>query len=146
MSEAGVAVRAAGITIGPSREGGFPLGAIFAIVAAAAAAAVGLLHLDHLPWTACFFKAFTGWPCPTCGSTRALGRLFALDLPGALAMNPLAALGALALLPWAAADALLLLRGRALALSVSPGGARVLRSVVVLLVAANWLYLLGAER
>src|SRR5262249_59448131 len=77
--------------------GRLPLGAIFGAIGLAATTAIGVLHLDHLGFTVCLFKAFTGWPCPTCGSTRALGRLFALDLPGALAMNPLVAVGALAL-------------------------------------------------
>ena len=37
----------------------------------------------------CLWHAWTGWPCPGCGSTRALVRLLRADLPGALALNPL---------------------------------------------------------
>ena len=85
-------------------------------------------------------------PCPTCGGTRALGRLFALDLPGAFAMNPLVAAGALVLVPWAVADLALLTRGRALGAHVGPRLGVVLRVAAVLLVLANWAWLVAAGR
>jgi hypothetical protein len=47
----------------------------------------------------CVFKAVTGWPCVTCGATRAV-RLLAAGQAGAAArMNPLVTTG---LLAWAA--------------------------------------------
>src|SRR5262245_65841919 len=82
-----------------------PAGARVAGLGLLGCAVVGLLHLDHLPWTVCFFKAATGLPCPACGTTRALGRFFALDVAGALSMNPLAALGFIGLLAWGLTDA-----------------------------------------
>lgn len=127
-------------------RGALPLGAILATIGAASSAAVGLLRLDALPWHLCLFKLATGWPCLTCGSTRALGRLFALDPAGALAMNPLAALVALVLIPWGLADAVLLSRGRALGLELSPSAALAARLLVVTLAAANWAYLVAAGR
>jgi len=126
--------------------GGLPLGAILAGIAALAAAAVALLHLDALPFTVCVFKFATGWPCATCGSTRALARLFHADLAGAWGMNPLAATGMMALLPWGAADLALLARGRALRLELGPAAARAARVAVVAAVAANWAYLVAAGR
>ena len=42
----------------------------------------------------CVWRASTGWPCPGCGSTRAILRLLQTDFPGAVALNPLAACGA----------------------------------------------------
>jgi len=45
---------------------------------------------------ACIWRASTGWPCPGCGTTRALVRLLHADLAGALAVNPLAAAAAVA--------------------------------------------------
>jgi len=126
--------------------GRLPLGAIFGAIGLVATGAVGLLHLDHLGFPVCLFKALTGLPCPTCGGTRALGRLFALDLPGAFAMNPLVAAGALALVPWALADLVLLTRGRALDAHVGPRLGVGLRVAAVLLILANWAWLLAAGR
>jgi hypothetical protein len=124
--------------------GGPPLGVIFAAIGVLGCVAVGLLGLDQLGFPVCFFKLATGLPCPTCGSTRAFGRLFGRDLAGALAVNPLATLLALAVVPWAIADLLLLTRGRSLGLRASPAAARVLRIAVLALVLANWIYLIAA--
>src|SRR5262245_55658791 len=102
-------------------RGGLPLGAILAACGGVIALAVGLLHLARLPIPVCVFKAVTGWPCPTCGSTRAVGRLLEGDLPGAFAMNPLAVMVALAILLWGLADLVLLARRRALAVELGQG-------------------------
>jgi hypothetical protein len=39
----------------------------------------------------CLWREWTGWPCPGCGTTRAIVRLLHADVVGALASNPLAA-------------------------------------------------------
>lgn len=126
--------------------GSLPLGAIFGGIAVLGSAVVGLLGLDRLPFTVCYFKTLTGLPCPTCGSTRSVGCLVEGDLPAALAMNPLAAAVILALVPWALADLALLARGRALGLEVSPRVGGLLRVAAVALVLANWAYLIAAGR
>ena len=129
-----------------ARPGATPLGAIFLACGVVIAAAVGLLHLDHLPVTFCAFKAVTGLPCMTCGTTRAFARLYSLDLPGAVTMNPLSAAVALALVPWGLVDLVLLPRGRALVLEISRGLAPFVRVTAVALVFANWAYLIVAGR
>jgi hypothetical protein len=126
--------------------GAFPLGAVLAAIGVTAGLAVGLLQLDRLPFSVCVFKAVTGWPCLTCGTTRALALLFARDVPAAFAMNPLATLLAGALLPWGVADGLLMLRGRALGVELAPWVGRVARAAAVPLLLGQWAYLVAAGR
>ena len=64
-------------------EGRLPLGAIFGTIALVGTFAVGLLHLDHLGFPVCLFKAMTGLPCPACGST---GFYRLESLPGVIAV------------------------------------------------------------
>jgi hypothetical protein len=129
-----------------SRAGAPPLGIIFLGVGLVLGMAVWLLGLDRLGFTFCYFKAFTGWPCPSCGTTRALARLVRGDLAGGLAMNPLTATGILAVVPWAAADALLLARGRALSVRVRPALRPALVALAVAAGLANWAYLVSVGR
>jgi hypothetical protein len=119
---------------------------VFGGIGLLAGAAVWLLRLDRIPLTFCLFKAFTGLPCPTCGSTRALGRLFALDFAGALRMNPFTTVAAVVIAGWALADLALLPRRRALGLEVSPRLGFALRVGALLVFVANWVYLVAAGR
>jgi hypothetical protein len=123
-----------------------PLGLVFGGIGLLAAAAVRLLRLDRLPLTLCVFKGLTGLPCPTCGSTRTLGRLAALDFGGALSQNPVAAVAAVVVGAWALADLALLPRRRALGLEVAPRLGLALRWGALFLFLANWVYLVAAGR
>ena len=129
-----------------ARAGAPPLGAIFGGIGLLAAAAVWLLRLDRIPLTFCVFKGLTGLPCPTCGSTRALGLLFARDFAGALRMNPFTTVVASVVAAWAVADLILLPRRRALGLEVSSRLGFALRVGALALFLANWVYLVAAGR
>jgi hypothetical protein len=126
-----------------ARPGATPLGLVFLACAIALAAAVAVLHLDRLPVALCAFKAITGVPCMTCGTTRTLARLATLDLRGAAAMNPLATAVGIALVPWGLADLALLKRGAAVTLEVSRRAARPLRIAALAAIALNWAYLMA---
>jgi hypothetical protein len=123
-----------------------PLGLLFAGAGLIAGAAVLVLHLDRLPFAFCAFKQLTGLPCPTCGGTRALGRLAALDLHGAFVMNPLAVAFAGVVALWAMSDLLLLPRRQSLRLTIRPDLAMPVRITVLLVALLNWAYLVLAGR
>ena len=95
----------------------------------------------------CVFKAVTGWPCVTCGGTRAIRALCEGDLPHALRANPLVALGAIG---WAGygAYALGALTGGwpRLRIQLDHASARRLRWVAVFLVGLTWAYLVAEGR
>ena len=114
---------------------------------ALAAAATALVAAALLPFAAprlaalpaCPLRAASGWPCPACGSGRALTALAAGQPLVALAANPLAVAGlvGLGLLGLAAGAAEL--AGRPL--HEPRELSRPLRLALVALFAANWLYL-----
>lgn len=64
-------------------------------------------------WPECRFRAATGLPCPTCGSTRLLEALWAGDPAAAARANPAVFAGLVLVAAWAA----LSLAGRKLVLT-----------------------------
>jgi len=114
-----------------------------AVTVGAAIAAVAWLALQ-LPWPVCTFRRLTGFPCLTCGATRASLALLHGDLAAAWRLNPLVFAAA-----WAVACfdlyALVVLSSGARRLRISWPNRMVRRltlsaaGVVGLL---NWIYLL----
>ena len=119
--------------------------AVLWAVLAAAAVALRPLWLAVAPGLpGCAFRAITGIPCPTCGTTHAAVALLQGHLLAALAANPLAALagigfvaGGLAAPVWAAA-------GWKVPVLPSPLPLRV-RLAAVLVALAGWAYVIAAS-
>lgn len=103
-------------------------------------AALAISRLTGQDVYTCPFRRVTGYPCATCGGTRAAERLFRGDLFGAIALNPLATAIVIAtpllLLWWIAAPPPPLPRKRRV-----PVWAAVL--ILVAIVTANWAYVLS---
>lgn len=78
------------------------------VVAVGAVVAAGWVPLR----LACPFKLASGWPCPTCGSTRAWMALATGRFQEALRLNPLTTIAALAWGAWTFHAALVVLTGR----------------------------------
>ena len=135
--------RAAVIRI-QARQPGYPVFPVLAALVVLGGAAIALLRLDRLPVPFCFFKTVTGIPCMTCGSTRALGRLAALDFAGALRVNPLATVALTGVFAVGLLQLALSVQGRTLRVSMPPGSARVLWILAGALVLLNWIYLIWA--
>jgi hypothetical protein len=91
---------------------------------------------------ACPIKAVAGLPCLTCGSTRAALALVRLDVLAAIAVNPVAAMGWLILVGGGLIAGGAALLGRPVGepdWRMSTGW----RLALVLVLLANWLYLIG---
>jgi len=92
----------------------------------------------------CPFHLLTGYPCASCGSTRAALLLVRFDVAGSFLMNPLAALFMVAFVVGGIAALALALAGRGI-----PEPRRYPLSVRVLAVAsvaANWVFLIASGR
>ncbi len=90
----------------------------------------------------CTFRALTGWPCPTCGTTRAALAVLAGDLGAAWAASPLATLAFLSFLGGGLVAPLWVWAGGPLP-SVTPSGWRRLAVLALLAVLVNWAVLLA---
>ena len=121
-----------------------PLALAWGTVAVAGALLLpGLAGLaGRLP--SCPLRAATGWPCPSCGSGRAVVALAHGDLLAALAANPLLVAAGVAFLGLGLVAALAELRGRPL--SEPRELPRWARLALPAALVADWLYLLGAGR
>ena len=128
------------------RDGGPPLGAIFLGIGLVGVAAVGVLHLDRLAIPLCVFKAITGLPCMTCGTTRTMGLLFLGQVGPALAMNPLATVTAATIAAWGTGDLFLMRKRAAIGIEIAPRLRPVLQAAAASAVVANWAYLIAAGR
>jgi len=102
-------------------------------------------HARHLPLPPCWFREFTGLPCPTCGGTRCLLALGHLDLTAALRWNPLVALASVALVLWLVLSIIAPLFGWNFMDRLRQRFARFpIRRLAIGALLLNWLYLLWA--
>ncbi len=120
-------------------------------VAALWAVCAGLILLLRPLWIvaagflpACLWHEWTGWPCPGCGTTRAIVRLLHADPAGALAFNPLATSGVVAFVAGGlVAPVWLACGGQAPRVPTRPQPAWTAALAVVFLANWAWLYVSG---
>ena len=109
-------------------------------------AVIALVAARYLPITDmlpdCAFKAFTGIPCPTCGTTRSLMHLAHGDLRGSLLMNPVFALVMVLALLWFLYNSIVLLfNASRLSLSLTSTESNFVRFITLSAMLLNWSYL-----
>jgi hypothetical protein len=88
----------------------------------------------------CWFRALTGAPCPTCGSTRALLALTKGRVLESFAHNPLVVLAAILGAAWLAARVGL---GRRLTVTFGVRGRKLAWLLAAALFVANWAYVIA---
>ena len=97
-----------------------------------------------LPWPGCAFHNWTGFPCLTCGATRATVEFLHGDFQAAWHWNPLVFLILCAVVVYNVyACAVLIMRTPRLRLRFSGLEKQVLRFTVICLLALNWIHSLG---
>ena len=120
-------------------------------VAALWGVCAGLVVLFRPVWLAgakvlphCLWRTWTGWPCPGCGTTRAMTSLLHGELAHALAFNPLAALAGMTFLAGGLAAPLWLAAGgQAVSLSARPRPLAMAALAALFLANWAWLYASG---
>ena len=118
--------------------------AILWLAAAASALALRPLWLAITPLLRpCVFRSITGFPCPSCGTTRAATAFLDGNLIAAFSANPLAAAGGLLFVVGAPLATLWAVARWSLPVLPTPLPMWV-RIGAVALIAANWLYVITA--
>jgi Flp pilus assembly pilin Flp len=121
--------------------GAIEFGIIYGLIAVLMLTAARFLPLLTLA-PSCVFKALTGLPCPTCGSTRSITHLSHGDFSSAFVMNPLmvVAVGA-ALLSLLYGFITLLFGLPRIAVKMSEREKDILRLSSGIILVSNWVYL-----
>ena len=99
----------------------------------------------NLPWPHCVFLSITGHPCLTCGATRCTIAFFHADFLSAGKWNPLvfSVLCGLSIFD-AYAFAVLVTRSPRLRIAqFTPLEKQFIRSLAIILLVSNWIYLLS---
>jgi len=119
------------------------LGAMFG-GALVLAAALGALWLRlGMPRPRCFFRAFTGIPCPTCGSTRMFEELLSGNVVAALKLNPLMFVVGVGLVAWVTLSTLrLFLRVPSWRVILSARERGLVRILAVVALIVGWAYVI----
>ncbi len=101
----------------------------------------------RLPMPACIFHSLTGLPCLTCGATRSAWQFLHGHFTTSFLFNPLAFASYCGILLFDLyAAAVLVSGGRRLRVSkFSRQDKRVLRTLALIVLAGNWLYLITAH-
>ncbi|UCH96202.1 MAG: DUF2752 domain-containing protein [Candidatus Aminicenantes bacterium] len=124
------------------KKGELNLPLVYLLVAGTGALLLTILYLfDRLPHLPCVFKTITGYPCPTCGSTRIMSGLIELDILSAFRWNPLLFLAGIAFIAWVFYGFYMLFSGRKIRVTLTRKESLFLRLGLVILFILNWIYL-----
>lgn len=104
---------------------------------------LGVVAMEQLTGTSvvvCWFRAITGIPCATCGSTRALLALARGRVVASLVYNPLVVVAGVLATAWVVAGVGF---GRRLSVSLGVQGRRAAWLLAAAVLLANWAYVIA---
>lgn len=127
------------------KKGELNLPLVYLLVAGGAGLFVFVLHLlGRLPQYPCVFKVVTGYPCPTCGTTRSALSLFRYDIVSAFFYNPLFFLGGIVFGVWVVYGFYMLFSRKKVKVEFTKNEGRFLKWGILVLFILNWIYLIAA--
>jgi hypothetical protein len=124
--------------MGPRSQVHIVWGAIAVIILVSARIFAEFLRLTP----PCIFRTLTGIPCLTCGGTHCVAALSQLHPLDSFLYNPLIMVGLIAMIPYSLGYAVAIIFRRRVAIALSKSEKRALRISVILLLVANWAYLI----
>ncbi len=113
----------------------------FIVLVSVTAGGFVFVKLGLMPPMECQFKEFTGYPCPTCGTTRLVLALYNFDLISAFKYNPFMFLLGVILGLWSLTGFLPVFFKKKLEISLTEKEKKIIIRVIVSLFFVNWLYL-----
>ncbi len=130
------------LTVQKRTSGQIELGIIFGTITILALVSARVLPVQEI-LPPCPFRAVTGIPCPSCGTTRSLVHLAHGDIAGSLILNPLFSLAMIiALLLFFARSARLPFNRSRITLTHTRREGTMLRAGMAGIFLANWIYLI----
>ena len=128
------------------KKGELNLPLVYFLVSVAGVFFVYILYLfNRLPYLPCVFKVITGYPCPTCGSTRIVSSLIELDILSAFRWNPLLFLGGITFITWVFYGFYMFFSGKKIQVTLTKKEGLFLRLGFITLFILNWIYLAAAR-
>jgi len=118
---------------------------IWLTVSLGSLAFAALWFVLRLPWPHCLFLSITGHPCLTCGATRCAIAFFHADFLSAWTWNPLVFvfLSGLSIFDAYAFAVLATRSARLRIVQFTPVEKQFVRSLAIILLVSNWIYLLS---
>jgi len=118
----------------------------WALMLIGAAAALVFIYLRPLVSLLpnCAFHSFTGFPCPTCGSTRAFSALIDGELFGAFRLQPLFVVACIICAAFAFRSLLSKLIGKRFFFELTEQDRFLVRCALIASIVINWVYLVKA--
>lgn len=133
------------ITFDKRDKRGVELGVIVGILALLGIVLARYAHSYFTLLPPCMFHTITGVPCPSCGATRSATLLAHGEVVRALAMNPFFFFLFIAAVIWGIGSLILFTLKFTMSVRLSYLEARIIRWGVLIMLFANWCYLIVAE-
>ncbi len=100
------------------------------------------VKMGYLPPYECQFKKFTGYPCPTCGSTRLVLSIYNFDIASAFKYNPFIFLSGIILALWSLTGFLPIFFKKKIVIELNNKEKKILIILIGILFTLNWIYLI----